>query len=91
MALWEICKFKKYTSFFIRKLPFVRWMREITQEQGGDIRCQALALLALQEAAEAYVSNLFGDANLLAVHVKWIAIIPKDIQLAHSTWGDIVK
>ena len=37
---------KKYTGFLIRKLPFVRQVMEITQEQWGDLRLQALALLA---------------------------------------------
>ena len=29
VALWEIGKFQKSTSFLIRKLPFMRWVREI--------------------------------------------------------------
>ena len=33
VVLQEIHKFHKSTSFLIRKLPFVRWVREITQEQ----------------------------------------------------------
>ena len=38
VALWEICKFQKSTSYLIRKLPFVRWFREITQQLQGDLR-----------------------------------------------------
>ena len=57
----------------------------------GDQRFQALALLTLQEAAEACVIKLFEDANLCAVNAKWISLMAKDIQLAHRIWGDMVK
>ena len=87
VALWEICKFQKSTSFLIRKLPFVRWVREIVQEQWGNLRFQALALLILQEMAEAYIINLFEDAKLCAVHAKHITFMPKDIQLACRIQG----
>ena len=91
LALQEIHKFQKSTGFLIRKLSFVRWVREIAQEEWGDLRFQALALLTLQEVAEAYIVNLFEDANLCAVHVKCITLMPKDIQLAHRIWGEMVK
>ena len=35
-----------------------------------------------QEAAEAYVINLFDDVNLCAIHGKPITMMPKYIQLA---------
>ena len=82
VALWKIRKFQKSTLFLIRKLPFVRWVREITQQIWGNPRFQAMALLALQEAAEVYVINLFDDTNLCAIHGKHITVMPKDIQLA---------
>ena len=87
MALCEIHKSQKSTGFLIRKLPFVQWVREIIQQQRGDQRSQAMALLALQEAAEAHVVNLFKDANLCTVHVKRVMLMPKDIQWAHRVWG----
>ena len=42
----------------------------------------------LQEAAEAYLVGLMEDANLCAIHAKWVTIMPKDIQLAHHIWGE---
>ena len=81
VALWEICKFQKSISFLIRQLPFVRWVREITQQMRGDLRFQAMALLTLQEAVEAYIMNLFEDANLCAIHGKHITLMSKDFQL----------
>ena len=46
-ALWEIRRFQKSTGFLIRKLPFVRWVRETAQTQRGDLCFQASAVLAL--------------------------------------------
>jgi len=37
------------------------------------------AVLALQEAAEAYLVGLFEDTNLYAIHAKRVTIMPKDI------------
>ena len=65
-------------GFLIHKLPFVRWVQQITQQQRGDLHFQATALLVLQEAVEAYVVNLFEDANLCAIHAKSIRVMPKD-------------
>ena len=50
--------------------------------QRGDPHFQADTLLALQEAAESYVVNLFEDANLCAIHEKRVTLMLKDIQLA---------
>ena len=49
----------------------------MAQEQWGDPRFLALAFFTLQEAAEAYVINLFEDANLCAVHAKHITLMQK--------------
>lgn len=48
----------------IRKLPFQRLVREIAQDYKTDLRFQSSAVLALQEAAEAYLVGLFEDTNL---------------------------
>ena len=50
-----------------------------------------MALLALQEAVEAYVVNLCEDANLCAVHAKRVTLMSKDIQMACWIWGDTFK
>ena len=52
ITLWENCKFQKYTGFYMRKISFARWVREIAKEQWGNQRFQALALLTLQKVAE---------------------------------------
>jgi histone H3 len=51
-------------------------------------RFQSSAVLALQEAAEAYLVGLFEDTNLAAIHAKRVTIMPKDIQLARRIRGE---
>ena len=75
-------KYQKSTELLIRKLPFQRLVREIAQDFKTDLRFQGSAVLALQEAAEAYLVGLFEDTNLCAIHAKRVTIMPKDIQLA---------
>ena len=53
-----------------------------------DLRFEGAALLALQEAAEAYLIALLEDSNLLASHAKWVTIMPKDIELARRIRGE---
>ena len=81
-ALQEIRHYQKGSVLLIRKLPFQRVVREIAADLRTDIRFQSSALLALQEAAEAYLVRLFEDTNLCAIHAKRVTIMPKDILLA---------
>ncbi|MCO5614980.1 hypothetical protein L7F22_069266 [Adiantum nelumboides] len=53
-----------------------------------DIRFQSHAVLALQEAAEAYLVGLFEDTNLCPIHAKRATIMPKDVQLARRIRGE---
>ncbi len=59
VALRDIRKYQKSTELLIRKLPFQRLVREIAHEFKHDLRFQSSAVLALQEAAEAYIVSLF--------------------------------
>ncbi|KAL8151910.1 hypothetical protein V2J09_021718 [Rumex salicifolius] len=88
VALREIRKYQKSTELLIRKLPFQRLVREIAQDFKTDLRFQSHAVLALQEAAEAYLVGLFEDTNLCAIHAKRVTIMPKDIQLARRIRGE---
>ena len=45
-----------------------------------DLRFQSSAVMALQEASEAYLVSLFEDTNLAAIHAKRVTIQPKDVQ-----------
>ncbi len=88
VALREIRKYQKSTDMLMRKMPFQRLVREIAQDFKADVRFQSSAILALQEAAEAYLVGLFEDTNLCAIHAKRITIMPKDIQLARRIRGE---
>ncbi len=88
VALREIRRYQKSTELLIRKLPFQRLVREIAQDFKTDLRFQSSAVMALQEAAEAYLVGLFEDTNLCAIHAKRVTIMPKDIQLARRIRGE---
>lgn len=91
VALREIKKYQKSTDLLIRKLPFARLVREIVQDDfGTDVsyRWQSMAILALQEASEAYLVHLFEDTNLCAIHAKRVTIMQKDMHLARRLRGD---
>ena len=97
VALREIRRYQKTTELLIRKAPFQRLVREITQTLDkpsgfhlnlSEIRFQGSTVLALQEAAEAYHVGLFEDTNLCSMHAKRVTIMPKDIQLARRIRGE---
>ena len=88
VALREIRKFQKSTELLIRRLPFQRLVREIAQEFRADLHFQSTALMALQEASEAYLVGVFEDTNLCAIHAKRVTIMPRDMQLARRIRGE---
>jgi histone H3 len=56
-------------------------------EQTG-LRFQSSAIMALQEASEAYLVSLFENLNLAALHAKRVTIMPRDILLARRLRGE---
>lgn len=82
VALREIRRFQKSTELLMRKLPFQRLVRELAQDFKSDLRWNQAAILALQEACEAYMVGLFEDSNKCAIHGRRVTLMPKDIQLA---------
>ena len=88
VALHEIRRYQKSTELLIRKLLFQRLVRKIAQDLGKDVRFQSGAIIALQEASEAYLVGLLEDSNLCAIHAKRVTIMPKDIQLACRIRGE---
>eukprot|EP00915_Cephaloidophora_sp_WS-2016_P004896 GHVH01006539.1.p1 GENE.GHVH01006539.1~~GHVH01006539.1.p1 ORF type:complete len:137 (-),score=11.01 GHVH01006539.1:910-1320(-) len=88
VALREIRKYQKSTDLLIRKLPFQRLVREIATDFKGELRFQSSAVMALQEASEAYLVGLFEDTNLCAIHAKRVTIMARDIQLARRIRGE---
>jgi len=87
-ALRDIRKYQKSTDLLLRKVPFQRLVRELAQQFQANLRWQSTAVLALQEASEAYLVGLFEDTNLCAIHAHRTTIMPKDMQLARRIRGE---
>ena len=98
VALREIRRYQSSTENLIKRTPFYRLIREISQDYricpdgpgtpSVQVRFQSTAIAALQEAAENYIVGLFEDVNLLAIHAKRVTILPRDICLALRIRGD---
>ena len=87
VALREIRKYQNSTDLLICKLPFQCLVCKIVQGFSMEFRVTPAMVMALQEAAEAYLVQLLEDSNLCAIHAKRITIQPKDIQLARQICG----
>ena len=82
IALRQIRKYQKSTELLIRKLPFQRLLREVVYEmKKKDYRFQSTAILAMQEAAEAFLIRMFEQCNHIAIHGKRVTVQQKDVQL----------
>ena len=78
VALQEIRRYQQSTECLIKRTPFNKLIKEISQEYrvcpdgpgtpSVQVRFQSTALAALQEATENFLVGLFEDVNLLAVH-----------------------
>ena len=88
VALREIKKYQKTTTLLIAKAPFQRFVRVICDGIDGQLRFQSQALLALQEAAECYLTGLFEDANRCAIHANRVTVMKIDLELARRIRGD---
>ena len=92
VALREIRWYQRSTENLIKRTPFQKLIREISQEYricpdgpgtpSVQVHFQSTAIAALQEAAENFIVGLFEDINLLAIHARCVTIMPRDIWLA---------
>ena len=81
IAMREICRYQKSVDLLIPLLPFQRLVWEIAQNFKIDLCFQSAAILALQEAAEAWLVGLFESANLCCIHRGQQTIALKDFYL----------
>ena len=91
-ALRQIRKYQRSTELLIRKLPFQRLVREVSQEVSKDLgvdpfRYQSTAILALQEASEDFLVRMFSQCNDICIHGKRVTVQDKDIQLWKRLFG----
>eukprot|EP00092_Neocalanus_flemingeri_P026229 GFUD01028430.1.p1 GENE.GFUD01028430.1~~GFUD01028430.1.p1 ORF type:complete len:179 (-),score=36.53 GFUD01028430.1:127-663(-) len=90
-ALMEIRKFQKSTIYLFQSCHFPNLIRETAaQICSANMRFQSAAIMALQEAAEAYLVTLFEDTVLCAIHAKRVTVMPKDMNLARRIRGEHV-
>ena len=89
-ALWEIRKYQKSCELLIPLWPFSCLVHEIAQNCKFGLRFQANTILALQEATETYLVNLFKHSMLTCVHAKCVTIFPKDFDLVWRIRGEIM-
>ena len=89
-ALREIRPYLQSPPPMIRKTAFQRLVKEVAEELGllPGLRFQSGAVSAMQEAAEAYLIQLFQEANFCALHARRVTILPKDLQLARRIRGE---
>ncbi len=81
-------KVQKNTDFLIRKAPFQRFVRKIALKFGkSNLQMQSTAVLALQEAAEYLMVDVFSDTNLCVMHGKRVTIMKKGMVLACCIQG----
>ncbi|KAI3950407.1 hypothetical protein MKW92_038900 [Papaver armeniacum] len=87
-ALREMRKYQGSTDLLLPAAPFIRVVKEITEKCSKEVtRWQAEALIALQEATEAFLVNLFEVSQLCAIHAKRVTIMRKDWELARRLGG----
>lgn len=80
-ALMDIRRYQKSTELLIRKFPFQCLVREIILDLKKQLRIQSTAILALQEAAEAYLVQMFEQAQHIAIHGRRVTVMERDLLL----------
>ena len=88
VTLREVKKYQKSINNLLPRASFQRLVRSICSDLDHELRFQSQALLALQEASEAYIVGVFEDTNLCAIHAKRATIFKKDMDLARRIRGD---
>ena len=88
VALREVKKYQKGVANLLPRASFQRLVRSIVTDMDHELRFQSAALMALQEASEAYIVGVFEDTNLCAIHANRMTIMKKDMDLARRIRGD---
>lgn len=88
VALRQIRKYQRSVDSIIPKGTFLGMVRDIARGIKSDLRFQSTAILALQEAAEAYAVAVFERTQKCAVHAKRKTIMPRDVHLQRILAGE---
>ena len=87
-ALKEIRFYQKECGVICSKIACARLFREIADDEKKGLRWQAVAIMALQEAMEDYLVNLFCDCVIEAIHGRRVTVMPKDIHITRRIRGE---
>ena len=88
-AVREIRYYQKNSDCLIfPHVPFRRLVMEIIQDNTPDYRVSSDFIRLTQLVAETYLTKLYEDATLAAIHAGRVKLMPKDIQLARRIRGE---
>ena len=73
VALREIRRYQKSVNNLMPRSPLIRLVRDIASEY--NVKFQQRALMAIQEAAESFLTGLFEDTQLCATHANRITVM----------------
>ena len=90
VALREIKRYQQTGNTLIPKLAFARLIRQVcgTWLNMCCFRIQREAMLALQEAAEIYLAEVFEDSYRVTIHARRVTLLPKDMWLVLRIRGE---
>jgi len=99
VSLREIRKFQKTGSLLSCKAPFLRLIKDITAELSSKFNPSAVngirynhnAVMALQELAETYMTDLYGRSVRVAVHAKRVTMSQADMRLVKALMSDTLN
>ncbi|CAK0802762.1 unnamed protein product, partial [Prorocentrum cordatum] len=82
----DILKYQRSSRLLLRKLPFQRMVRSISNDldPGSSCKMNPVALQMLQKASEEYARRLFESANRCAMHAKRVTVFPKALRSVHG-------
>ena len=83
---YALLALREIRHLLIPLLPFQRLVRKITQDFNMGLCFQSSAILALQEATEAWLVRLFESANLCCIHRGWQMMALKDFYLVQNIY-----
>ena len=86
LTICEIKHFQHSVDLLIFLLSFNRVIREVTQDFHYGLWFQSSAILALQEACEMFLVQLFKRANLACIHRGHQTVASKDFYLVKGIW-----
>lgn len=84
VALREIRKMQRTTELVIPQMVFKRMVKGIVNSIDATIRCESVAIKALQEATESFLIKRFQDANDCAILANRNTITARDMDLAKN-------